>query len=78
MKNFFGRSLFLSFIFTGIAALYFYSLVDVPLSESWLFFYAIQYANVPLGAWIHHHLHCARFRDCRLDGRHRPFKRKGT
>lgn len=52
MKNFFGRSLFLSFIFTGIAALYFYSLVDVPLSESWLFFYAIQYANVPLGAWI--------------------------
>ncbi|WP_262174793.1 sensor histidine kinase [Saccharococcus sp. Marseille-Q5394] len=52
MKNFFGRSLFLSFIFTGVAALYFYTLVDVPLNESWLFFYEIQYANVPLGAWI--------------------------
>ncbi|MCM3744401.1 sensor histidine kinase [Sporosarcina luteola] len=52
MKNFFGRSLFLSVIFTGVAALYFYTLVDVPLNESWLFFYEIQYANVPLGAWI--------------------------
>lgn len=52
MKNFFGRSLFLSFIFTGVAALYFYTLVDVPLDESWFFFYEIQYASVPLGAWI--------------------------
>ncbi|MCG7343687.1 sensor histidine kinase [Sporosarcina sp. ACRSL] len=52
MKNFFGRSLFLSLIFIAIAALYFYSLIDVPLSESWLIFYGIQYANVPLGVWI--------------------------
>lgn len=52
MKNYFGRSLFLSFIFMGVAALYFYTLVDVPLDESWFFFYEIQYASVPLGAWI--------------------------
>lgn len=52
MKNLFGRSIFLTFIFTGITALYFYLIINVPISEIWPFFYEIQYANVPLGAWI--------------------------
>lgn len=52
MKNLFGRSFFLSFLFITIAAGFFYLLVDIPIEESWILFYDLQYANVPLGIWI--------------------------
>ena len=52
MKNLFGRSFFLSFLFMSIAAGFFYLLVDMPIEESWILFYDLQYANVPLGIWI--------------------------
>lgn len=52
MKNLFGRSFFLSFLFMAIAAGFFYLLVDMPIEESWILFYDLQYASVPLGAWI--------------------------
>ncbi|MDW0118834.1 sensor histidine kinase [Sporosarcina thermotolerans] len=52
MKNLFGRSLSLTLIFITITALYFYLIIDLPLSEVGFLFFEIQYANVPLGAWI--------------------------
>lgn len=52
MKNLFGRSFFLSFLFITIAAGFFYLLVDTPIEESWILFFELQYANVTLGAWI--------------------------
>ncbi|MDW0114155.1 sensor histidine kinase [Sporosarcina saromensis] len=52
MKNLVGRSFSLSLLFLAITAIYFYALIDVPIEESWVLFYDIQYANVPLGAWI--------------------------
>ncbi|WP_339252292.1 sensor histidine kinase [Sporosarcina sp. FSL W8-0480] len=52
MKNLFGRSLSLTLIFIAITALYFYLIIDLPLGEVGFLFYEIQYANVPLGAWI--------------------------
>ena len=52
MKAVIGRGLFLSFLFTGIAAVYIYFLLDLPLEESWFAFYELQFADVPLGWWI--------------------------
>jgi two-component system vancomycin resistance sensor histidine kinase VraS/NarL family two-component system sensor histidine kinase LiaS len=52
MKSIIVRGLTLSFLFTGIAALYIYFLLDLPLQESWYAFYDLQFAEVPLGWWI--------------------------
>ena len=52
MKAVIRRGLFLSFLFTGIAAVYIYFLLDLPLNESWFAFYELQFSDVPLGWWI--------------------------
>lgn len=52
MKNLVGRSFFMSLLFLAITAIYFYLLIGEPVEEIWIIFYEIQYANVPLGAWI--------------------------
>ena len=52
MKAVIGRGFFLSFLFTGIAAVYIYFLLELPLEESWFAFYELQFADVPLGWWI--------------------------
>ena len=52
MKKVIGRGLFLSILFTGIAAVYIYFLLDLPLKESWFAFYELQFSDVPLGWWI--------------------------
>ncbi|WP_342508107.1 sensor histidine kinase [Sporosarcina sp. FSL K6-2383] len=52
MKAVIGRGLFLSLLFTTIAATYAYFLLDLPLDESWFAFYELQFADVPLGWWI--------------------------
>ncbi|MFS0577442.1 sensor histidine kinase [Sporosarcina sp. 179-K 3D1 HS] len=52
MKAIIGRGLFLTFLLTGITAVYIYFLFDLPLQESWFAFYDMQFADVPLGLWI--------------------------
>ncbi len=52
MKAVIGRGFFLSFLFTGIAAVYIYFLLELPLQETWFAFYELQFADVPLGWWI--------------------------
>ncbi|KXH83814.1 sensor histidine kinase [Sporosarcina sp. HYO08] len=52
MKAIIGRSIVLTFLFTGVVAIYIYFLLDLPLRESWFAFYELQFANVPLGWWI--------------------------
>src|SRR6185437_7748852 len=52
MKAVLGRGFFLSFLFTGIAAVYIYFILDLPLQESWSAFYELKFADVPLGWWI--------------------------
>ena len=52
MKAVIRRGFFLTFLFTGIAAVYIYFLLDLPLNESWAAFYNLQFYDVPLGWWI--------------------------
>ncbi|MCG7334891.1 sensor histidine kinase [Sporosarcina sp. ACRSM] len=52
MKSIIARGLTLSLLFTGIAAVYIYFLLDLPLQETWYAFYDLQFAEVPLGWWI--------------------------
>jgi len=52
MKAVIGRGFVLSFLFTMIAAVYFYFLLGLPLEESWFAFYELKFAEVPLGWWI--------------------------
>ncbi|MBE1555277.1 sensor histidine kinase [Sporosarcina limicola] len=52
MKAIIGRGLFLSFLFIGIAAIYIYCLLNLPLKESWFAFYKLKFADVPLGILI--------------------------
>lgn len=52
MKAILRRGFFFSFLFLSIAAVYIYILLDLPLKESWLTFYELEYGNAPLGLWI--------------------------
>jgi len=52
MKSFIGRGVFLSVLFTSIAAVYVFFLLDLPIKESWSVFIELQYSDVPLSWWI--------------------------
>lgn len=55
MNTLLRRGFFLSFLFLGIAAVYIYFLLDLPLQESWFAFYEFEFAqfpDVPLIWWV--------------------------
>lgn len=52
MKSFIGRGVFLTVLFTSIAAVYVFFLLDVPIEESWSVFIELRYSDVPLSWWI--------------------------
>ena len=76
MKAVIGRGIFLSFLFTAIAAVYIYFLLDLPLEESWFAFYELQFADVPLGWWILNTTLLLGLGNCHLDEFFRTFKRE--
>ncbi len=52
MKNIIRRGFFLTFLLIVLVAGYTYFLFDLPLKESWIAFYQLQIADIPLGLWI--------------------------
>jgi two-component system vancomycin resistance sensor histidine kinase VraS/NarL family two-component system sensor histidine kinase LiaS len=52
MKALFSRGIFLSLLFTLIAAVYIYFLVGLSIEETWYAFYQLEFSDVPLGWWV--------------------------